>query len=75
MDKVKAFCSKLFKNHIVTIFFVSILLMILIETLARHSLIQSISFMISSPLVFACNVAIICAFLLYSSVHFKFIII
>jgi len=63
MDKVKAFCSKLFKNHIVTIFFVSILLMILIETLARHSLVQSISFMICRPLVFACNVAIIFALL------------
>lgn len=63
MEKFKTFCSKCFKNHIVTIFFISIFLVILIETMARHSLIQSISFMVSSPLVFACNTAIVFALL------------
>lgn len=63
MEKFKTFCSKCFKNHIVTIFFVSILLVVLIETMARHSLVQSISFMVSSPLVFACNTAIVFALL------------
>jgi phosphoglycerol transferase MdoB-like AlkP superfamily enzyme len=63
MEKLKTFCAKYFKNHIVTIFIVSILLVVLIETMARHSLIQSISFMVSSPLVFACNTAIVFALL------------
>jgi len=63
MDKLKSFYAKYLKNHIVLIFIISIVLMILIETMARHSLIQSISFMLQNPLVFACNVALIFALL------------
>ena len=59
MEKLKAFYNKYLKNYIVLLIVTAILLNLIIETLARHSLIQSVSFMIHSPLVFLCNVLMI----------------
>ena len=52
MEKIKDFCNKYLKNYIVLLFAVAVFLNLVIETLARHSLIESVSFLIHSPLVF-----------------------
>ncbi len=59
MEKLKKFCNKYFKNYIVLLIVAAILLNLIIETLARHSLIASLSFMIKSPVEFLCNVLLI----------------
>jgi len=56
MEKVKAFCSK---NHVVVIFALSFLLVLIIETLGRHSPIQAIIFMVQDPLVYLANMALV----------------
>ena len=61
MEKLKAFYNKYLKNYIVLLFVTAVVLNLIIETLARHSLISSIAFMIQSPLVFLCNVLMIWA--------------
>lgn len=63
MEKIKDFCNKYLKNYIVLLFAVAVFLNLVIETLARHSLIESVSFLIHSPLVFLCNVLLIWAVL------------
>ena len=63
MDRLKTFCDKFLKNYIVLLFVVAFCLNLLIETLARHSLIESMSFLIHDPLVFLCNVLLIWAVL------------
>ena len=63
MDRLKTFCDKFLKNYIVLLFVVAFCLNLLIETLARHSLIGSMSFLIHDPLVFLCNVLLIWAVL------------
>lgn len=59
MEKLKNFYNKYLKNYIVLLIATAIVLNIVIETLARHSLIQSVVFMVQSPLVFVCNTLMI----------------
>lgn len=59
MEKLKSFYHKYLKNHIALLFAAAIVLNLIIETLARHSLIASFAFLFQSPLVFLCNVCII----------------
>ena len=40
MEKLKKFCNKYLKNYVVLLFVTAIVLDLIIETLARHSLIQ-----------------------------------
>lgn len=63
MEKVKAFCGKYLKNHIVVILLLSLLLVLVIETLGRHSAGQAIAFMVQHPLVYLCNVVLVFALL------------
>lgn len=63
MEKFKNFCNKYLKNYIVLLFAAAVFLNLVIETLARHSLIASLSFLVHSPLVFLCNVLLIWAVL------------
>lgn len=66
MEKLKTFCNKYLKNHVTLLFLFAIALNLIIETLARHSLIASLGFMLQSPLVFLCNVLIILSLLSFS---------
>ena len=59
MEKLKNFYNKYLKNYIVLLIVTAIVLNLIIETLARHSLIQSVAFMVQSPLVFICNTLMI----------------
>ncbi len=61
MEKLKNFCRKYIKNYVVLLFIAAVVLNLIIETLARHSLIQGVLFMVQSPLVFLCNVLLIFA--------------
>ena len=61
MEKLKKFCNKYLKNYVVLLFVTAIVLDLIIETLARHSLIQGVLFMVQSPLVSLCNVLLIFA--------------
>lgn len=70
MDKVKAFCSKYLKNHVMLIFGLSFALVLIIETLGRHSLIGALGFLFEHPLVYLCNMALVMA-LLSLSLFFK----
>lgn len=63
MDKVKAFCGKYLKNHLVVILLISFLLVLIIETLGRHSPIQAVVFMFQNPLVYLSNMALVFALL------------
>ena len=67
MEKLKAFCSK---NHVVVIFALSFLLVLIIESLGRHSPIQAIVFMVQHPLVYLANMALVFS-LLSLSMLFK----
>ena len=66
MEKAKAFCNKYLKNHIVVIAVLAFLLVLIIETLGRHSLIQSVAFMVQHPLVYLCNMVLVFALLSFS---------
>ena len=46
MEKLKNFYNKYLKNYIVLLIVTAIVLNLIIETLARHSLIQSVAFMV-----------------------------
>lgn len=70
MDKVKAFCSKYLKNHVLNLLILSFLLVLIIETLGRHSPIQAVVFMVQHPLVYISNMALVMA-LLSLSMFFK----
>lgn len=59
MEKLKGFYNRYLKNYVVLLIVAAIILNLIIETLARHSLIASLSFMIKSPIVFLCNVLLI----------------
>ena len=61
MEKLKAFYIKYLKNYIMLLVVIAIAMNLLIETLARHSLFESLGFLFTSPLVFLCNVLIILA--------------
>lgn len=70
MDKVKAFCSKYLKNHVALIFGLAFVLVLIIEILGRHSVIETVRFLVEHPLVFLCNMALVMA-LLSLSLFFK----
>lgn len=59
MEKLKNFYNKYLKNYVVLLIVTAIVLNLVIETLARHSLIQGVLFMVQSPLVFICNTLLI----------------
>ena len=63
MEKLKKFCDKYLRNYVVLLFVVAVLLNLVIETLARHSLIETMSFLADRPLTFLCNVLLIWAVL------------
>ena len=66
MDKLKAFWQKFRRfsgRYIVVLIVEAIGLDIIIETLARHSLIQSLIFICGQPLVAICNISLIFAVL------------
>ena len=69
MDKVKSFCSKYLKYHVVNLLILSFLLVLIIETLGRHSPIQAVVFMVQHPLVYLSNMALVMALL---SISFLF---
>lgn len=59
MEKLKEFCNKYLKNYLVLLIVTAVVLNLIIEALARHSLIQSVLFLVESPMVFVCNVMLI----------------
>lgn len=59
MEKLKEFCNKYLKNYVVLLIVTAVVLNLIIEALARHSLIQSVLFLVESPVVFVCNVMLI----------------
>lgn len=67
MERLKTFCSR---NHVVVIFVLSFLLVLIIESLGRHSPIQAIIFMVQNPLVYLANMALVFS-LLSLSMLFK----
>ena len=67
MEKFKSFCSR---NHVVVIFALSFLLVLIIESLGRHSPVQAVVFMVQNPLVYLANMALVFS-LLSLSMLFK----
>lgn len=67
MEKLKTFCSR---NHVVVLFALSFLLVLIIESLGRHSPIQAVVFMVQTPLVYLANMALVFS-LLSLSMLFK----
>ncbi|MDO4544628.1 MAG: sulfatase-like hydrolase/transferase [Bacillota bacterium] len=63
MEKLKGFYVKYLKNYGVLLVAVAVFLDLFIETFARHSLIQSIGFLVLHPLVSLCNILLILAVL------------
>ena len=59
MDKLKDFFGKLTKHDVLTLFIMAVLLNLIIETLGRHSPIESVMFMVQHPLVFFCNTMLV----------------
>ena len=60
-EKVKAWYYAHVKHYGIVLFVLAIILMIVIETLGRHSLIQAFAFMVGHPIIFFCNVMLIFA--------------
>ena len=56
MEKLKTFYRKYLKNYLVLLIVVAIGMDIAIETLARHSLIESLKFIFMNPIVSLCNI-------------------
>lgn len=61
MEKLRNFYRKYLKNYLVLLFVVAVGIDLVIETLARHSLIQSVAFLVGHPLVAISNVLLIFA--------------
>ena len=61
MEKLKTFYRKYLKNYLVLLIVVAIGMDIAIETLARHSLIESLKFIFMNPIVSLCNILLILA--------------
>jgi len=59
MDKIKAGYRRIAKHHVLMLFINGIVLNLIIETLGRHSLIDSVLYMVQHPLVFLCNTLLI----------------
>lgn len=63
MEKLKTFCSR---NHVAVIFALSFLLVLIIESLGRHSPVQAVIFMVQNPLVYLANMALVFSLLTLS---------
>ena len=61
MEKLRSFYRKYLKNYLVLLFVIAVGIDLVIETLARHSLIQSMAFLFGHPLVSISNVLLIFA--------------
>lgn len=61
MEKLRNFYRKYLKNYLVLLFVIAVGIDLVIETLARHSLIQSMAFLFGHPLVSISNVLLIFA--------------
>ena len=61
MEKLRNFYRKYLKNYLVLLFVIAVGIDLVIETLARHSLIQSMTFLFGHPLVSISNVLLIFA--------------
>ncbi len=61
--KLKAAFEWLNRNYIAFIFIAAILIMLIVETAGRHSITESIMFMLQHPLVFICNTMLVAAVL------------
>ena len=61
MEKLRNFYRKYLKNYLVLLFVIAVGIDLVIETLARHSLIQSMAFLFGHPLVYISNVLLIFA--------------
>ncbi len=61
--KLKAALEWLNRNYIAFIFIVAILIMLIVETAGRHSIPESLMFMVQHPLVFICNTMLVAAVL------------
>ena len=59
MDKIKAFYVKYLKNYLALLIAVAIGMDIAIETLARHSLFESLGFILGNPVISLCNILLI----------------
>ena len=59
MEKLRNFYRKYLKNYLVLLFVIAVGIDLVIETLARHSLIQSMAFLFGHPLVSISNVLLI----------------
>lgn len=59
MEKLRNFYRKYLKNYLVLLFVIAVGIDLVIETLARHSLIQSVAFLFGHPLVSISNVLLI----------------
>ena len=70
VEKFRVLYKKCAKRYFLTIAILAILLFIVIETLARHSLLQSLGFLIQHPLICGCNILLIFA-LMSISILFK----
>lgn len=63
METLKKYCSRLTNHPVLTLFIAAIILNLIIETLGRHSPIQSVLFLLQHPLVFFCNTMLVFAVL------------
>lgn len=59
MEKFRIFVTKYLKNYAVLLFILAIALNFTIEFFARHSLLQTVGFLLGNPLVYLCNVLLI----------------
>ena len=59
MERLKRISDKVSKYHILMLFVTAVVLNLIIETLGRHSPIQSVAYMLQHPLVFFCNTMLI----------------
>lgn len=66
MEKLKTFYTKYLKNYTALLFVIAVGIDLAIETLARHSFIQSVGFMFQHPLVSLCNIMLIFALISFS---------
>lgn len=59
MSKLKERYKQISSHHVLMLFINAVVLNLIIETLGRHSLIDSVLFMVQHPLVFLCNTLLI----------------
>ncbi len=59
MDKLKTGYKRISRHHVLMLFINAVVLNLIIETLGRHSIIDSVLYMVQHPLVFLCNTLLI----------------